>query len=103
MTAHDVPHAHSTDSTAAGSITLALGVLFTAAVAFAFPLSLSDTFNPPNWVRVVGLLWLPIGLGGVPIGYAIARTGPGLTRARVGALIALVGLVAFAALVVAVG
>ena len=64
-------------STTAGSVTLALGVLFTAAVAYAYVLSLSAAFNPPIWVRVIGLVWLPIGFGGVPIAYNLARTGEG--------------------------
>lgn len=103
MTTHVMPPARATGTGLAGTITLALGILFTAAVAFAFPLSLSDAFNPPDWVRVVGLVWLPVGLGGVPIGYAFARTGPGRDRARLGVVIALVGLVAFTALVISFG
>ena len=87
----------------AGTITLLLGILFTAAVAYTYVLSLSDTFNPPNWVRIIGLVWLPLGFGGVPLGYVIARTGEGRDRARLGVLIGFVGLVAFVALVVALG
>lgn len=89
MTTHVMPPARATGTGLAGTITLALGILFTAAVAFAFPLSLSDAFNPPDWVRVVGLVWLPVGLG--------------RDRARLGVVIALVGLVAFTALVISVG
>lgn len=103
MTAHVMPHAHTTGTGLAGTITLALGILFTAAVAFSFPLSLSESFNPPDWVRGTGLVWLPIGSAGVPIGYVIARNGPGRARARLGVIIALVGLVAFSALVIAIG
>lgn len=97
------PSARRSASAVAGSVTLALGMLFAAAVAYTYVLSLSDTFNPPNWVRVVGLVWLPIGLGGVPIAYYLARTGEGRRRGRLGALIALVGLAAFVALVIAIG
>ena len=87
----------------AGMVTLVLGVLFLAATAFTYVLSLSDFVNPPNWVRALGLVWLPIGLGGVPIAYSIARRGTGRTTGRVGVAIALLGLVAFVALVVAIG
>ena len=87
----------------AGTVTLVLGVLFSAAVAFTYVLSLSDVVEPPTWVRALGLVWLPIGLAGTPIAYAVARHGEGRNRARVGVLVALVGLVAFVALVVAVG
>ena len=95
---------HDRASTArAGTITLALGVLFSAAVAFTYVLSLSDVVDPPTWVRALGLVWLPIGLAGTPIAYAVARTGEGRDRARVGLLVALVGVVALVALVVAIG
>jgi protein-S-isoprenylcysteine O-methyltransferase Ste14 len=103
MATHVVPDARSTRTPPAGTITLVLGILFSAAVAFAFPLSLSDTFNPPDWVRLLGLVWLPIGLAGVPTGYVLARDGSGRERARLGVVVALVGLLAFAGLVIAVG
>lgn len=66
-------------------------------------LSLSDTDNPPSWVRIIGLVWLPIGLGAIPIAYYLARTGEGRDRGRLGVLIGLVGLAALVALVIAVG
>lgn len=102
-TTHTSTGASQSGSTAAGSVTLALGILFTAAVAFTYVLSLSNAFNPPDWVRVTLLMWLPIGFGGVPLGYHIAHTGEGRDRGRLGVLIGLVGLVAFAALVIAIG
>lgn len=87
----------------AGTVTLVLGVLFSLSVAIAYVLSLSDVVDPPNWIRAIALAWLPIGLGGVPISYVFARQGPGRDRARVGLAVALVGLVAFVALVIALG
>jgi hypothetical protein len=103
MTTHVGSRRDLHGSARAGTVTLALGVLFSAAVAFAYVLSLSESFNPPDWVRFVGLVWLPVGLGGVPISYAVARTTEGRDRALVGVLVALVGLVAFVGLVVALG
>ena len=91
----------STDTS--GTVTLVLGVLFTVSVAITYVLSLSDVVDPPNWARAIALAWLPIGLGGVPISYAFPRTGAGRERARIGLGVALVGLVAFIALVVALG
>ena len=102
MTSHSTGATRSR-SAVAGSVTLALEILFTAAVAYTYVLSLSDTFNPPNWDRIVGLVWLPIGLGGVPIAYSLARTGEGRQQGRLGVLIGLVGLAAFVALVIAIG
>jgi hypothetical protein len=87
----------------AGTITLVLGVLFTLAVAFAYVLSLADGVNPPDWVRVVGLVWLPVGLAGVPIGYYWSRDGDRQRLAEVGVALALVGAVVLVALVVAMG
>lgn len=103
MTTQVGPHSRSTSSAPAGTVTLVLGILFSAAVGFTYVLSLSDGVNPPDWVRAIGLVWLPVGFGGVPLGYFIARTGEGRRRAGLGVLIGLVGLVAFVALVVAIG
>lgn len=87
----------------AGTVTLVLGGLFLAATAFTYVLSLSDVVDPPNWVRALGLVWLPIGFVGTPVAYAIARYGPGPTRGRVGIALALVGVVAFVVLLYAAG
>ena len=103
MTTHTSTGTKQSGSRAAGSVTLTLGVLFTAAVAYAYVLSLSDALNPPDRVRVMGLVWLPIGFGGVPVAYYLARTGEGRDRGRLGVLIGLVGLVAFVALFIALG
>lgn len=97
------PSRRDIPSVRAGTLTLVFGVVFVAATAFTYVLSLSDTFNPPNWVRILGLAWLPIAFAATPIAYVVARTGPGRTRGRLGVTIGLVGLVAFVALVVAVG
>lgn len=103
MTTKAGPLGRSAGSVTAGTSTLVLGIGFSGAVAFAYVLSLSDVVNPPNWIRVIGLVWLPIGFVGVPIGYVIARAGEGRDRGRLGVLIGLVGLVAFIALVIAIG
>lgn len=103
MTARADPRSQGGSSVRAGTVALVLGILFAAGVVFTYVLSLSEVVNPPNWVRAIGLVWLPIGLIGTPIAYALARTGQGRERARIGVLIALVGLAAFVALVVAIG
>jgi hypothetical protein len=98
------PRARGDASTTAGTVTLLLGLLCAAAVAFAYALSLSETFNPPNWVRVVGLIWIPIAFGGVPIAYlGLARDGAGRARGRLGVVLTVVSLAALMALVVALG
>lgn len=90
-------------SVRAGNLALAAGILALAAAALAYVLSLTGVVDPPNWARVVGLAWLPIGLLGAPIAYTAARTGPGRHRGRLGLAVALVALVAFVALQFAAG
>lgn len=87
----------------AGTITLVLGILFALAVGYAYVLSLAETVNPPDWARVVGLLWLPVGLAGVPVGYYWARGGPREPRAELGLVVALAAALAFVVLVVVWG
>ena len=87
----------------AGTVTLVLGVLFALAVAYAYVLSLADGVNPPDWARVAGLVWLPVGLAGVPVGYYWSRDGHRLRLAELGVALALAGAAAFVALLVAVG
>jgi hypothetical protein len=91
------------DTRRSGSVALVLGALFLAATAFTYVLSLSEAVNPPHWARVAGLVWLPVGLAGVPIAYVLAHPGTGRTRARVGLALGAVGVVAFVVLLVVVG
>ena len=93
--------ARSSDT--AGTVTLVLGVLFSLSVVLTYVLSLSDVVDPPNWARAVALAGLPIGLGGIPVAYAFTQHRAGRDPARHGGAVALVGLVAFVALVVALG
>jgi hypothetical protein len=86
----------------AGEAALVLGALFLASTGFAYVLSLSDAVNPPDWVRVVGLVWLPLGLL-TPVAYALARVGPGRGRGRWGVGLAAVAVAAFVVLVVVAG
>ena len=97
------PTSQDVGSRRAGTVSLVLGILFLAATVFTYLLSLTDLVDPPNWVRAAGLVWLPIGFVGTPIAYALARTGPGRDRGRVGLVAGLVGLLAFVLLVLAVG
>lgn len=87
----------------AGLATVVFAALFAAATAYTFALSLSESFNPPNWLRVLGLVWLPIGLAGAAVSYTVARTGPGRTAGRLGLLVLLLSVVAFVVLLFAKG
>lgn len=59
----------------AGTLAVVLGALALAATVFTYLLSLSENFNPPGWVRAVGLVWLPIGFFGTAFAYMVARRG----------------------------
>lgn len=87
----------------AGTVTLVLGTLFALAVAYAYVLSLGSDVNPPDWARVAGLVWLPVGLAGVPIGYYWSRGGARERWAELGVVIALAAALAFVVLVVVWG
>ncbi len=87
----------------AGTVTLVLGTLFTLAVAYAYALSLGGGLDAPDWARVLGLVWLPVGIAGVPIGYFWSRGAAHQGRAELGLVVALVGALAFVVLVVALG
>ena len=90
-------------SVRAGTAALVMGALFVAATAFAALLSLSESFNPPDWVRVAGLVWLPIGFFGTPIAFLVSRGGRGRTRGSVGLALAFAALVGFVVLLVVAG
>lgn len=78
-----------------GRLGVAFGVAALAAIAWLALLSFTS-FGPPDVVRFLGALFLPIGIGGA-IGVAIAeRRGPGRRLALIGlglAGLAVVGLV----------
>jgi hypothetical protein len=96
-------HDKSSASEWVGTAGLVLGILFVLAVAVTYVLSLTDLVDPPNWVRAMALVWLPIGFVGVPMAWLVAGNGPGRNRAVTGVVIALAGAVAFVALVVVMG
>ena len=99
----DEPLEADAASRRAGTVALVLGILFVVATAVAYVLSLSDLVDPPNWVRAMGLVWLPVGLIGVPVAYAGARTGAGRYRGRAGVVLLLAGVLGFVVLEILVG
>jgi hypothetical protein len=87
----------------AGTLALLSGALALLATAFAYVLSLTDVVDPPNWVRILGLVWLPLGFFGAPLAYTVARRGPGRARGLAGLVLAAVGLVLFVVLLFVAG
>ncbi|WP_404386541.1 hypothetical protein LL946_08190 [Knoellia locipacati] len=90
-------------SARAGTVALVAGAVTLAATAFTYVLSLSDVIDPPNWLRILGIVWMPLGFVATPILCAVARLGPGRQRAGVGLALALAGLVAFVVLLFVAG
>ena len=93
-----------------GTTTLVLGALMVASTLVAYVLSVGDLsdavlgeVDPPNWLRALALVGLPLGFFGTPVAYVFARKGPGRDRARAGLALMLVGLAAFVALELALG
>ncbi|GAA1929744.1 hypothetical protein [Nocardioides marmoribigeumensis] len=84
----------------AGTLTLVLGALFVVATGFAYLVSLSADVNPPDWVRVVGLLGVPLGFFGTPVAFVAARHE---ARARAGLALFAAALVALVVLLVVAG
>lgn len=99
-------HPHTPDNAGArraGNLTVGLGVLALAATGFAYVLSLTDLIDPPNWIRIAGLVWLPGGLFGAPIAFVFTLRGPGRHRAVLGLGVAGVALAAFVVLLFVAG
>lgn len=103
MTARPTYTLSPTASARAGDVTLVLGLATVAATCFAFLLSLSDTVDPSHWIRVLALVWLPIGFFGAPVAYALARLGPGRANGRWGLALTGAALVAFVVLLLVAG
>ena len=83
----------------AGLLSAVAGLV--ALAAFVWAWLLSTVLDPPNWVRVPGLLLLPVGLG-VAIGAGLAgRRGAGRPWALAGLALVLVTVAGLVALAVA--
>ena len=69
-----------------GTASVVLGLVGLAALGYAWLLSTPDV-DPPNWLRVVGLVWLPVGFFGALLTGVLALGGPGSSRGVVGLLL----------------
>ena len=66
-------------------------------------MSLTEVIDAPNWLRALMLAGIPLGFFGVPLSFAVARTGVGRRRGLIGVWLAVVSLAAFVALLLAMG
>ncbi|KAB7746562.1 hypothetical protein GA707_03505 [Nostocoides sp. F2B08] len=103
MTLDTRPTQHSDASERAGTLALALGIAFAVSTVLTFLMTLTDIIGGPNWLRALMSAGIPLGFFGVPLSFAVARTGLGRQRGLIGVALAVVSLVAFVALLFAMG
>lgn len=94
---------HPDLSKRAGTLALVLGIAFAVSTVLTFLMSLTDLIDAPNWLRALMSIGIPLGFFGVPLSFAVARTGAGRQRALIGVGLAVASLAAFVALLFAKG
>jgi hypothetical protein len=86
-------HEHTKDTRRSGLVSVVCGVVAVLALVWTWVLSVSDVLDPPDWVRIPGILLMPAAL---VVGLAAAlqaRQGNGRRHGTVGlGLVALVVL-----------
>lgn len=94
---------HPDLSERAGTLALLLGIAFAISTVLTFLMSLTDVIDAPNRLRALMSAGIPLGFFGVPLSFAVARTGSGRQRGLIGVWLAVVSLLAFVALLFAMG
>lgn len=79
-----------------------LGLVSLAALVWLWVLS-ATPLDPPNWVRILGLVWLPVGVVGALFTGIPALRGEGRPGALVGLIAAAVTVIAFVVLINVLG
>lgn len=81
-----------------GTLCVVFGSLAVAAFLWLWSLTLPG-FNPPNWIRIVGVAGMPIGVAGAALTAAAGHHGASRLRLVMGLCLAAVTVLAFIALV----
>ncbi|MDC5696275.1 hypothetical protein OO014_03325 [Intrasporangium calvum] len=81
-----------------GLVALVLGFAAVAALIWLWALTLPNV-NPPNWVRILGVLWLPVGVVGAGWAGLLGLRGPGRRWSVVGLSLAGLAVVGFVTLI----
>ncbi|WP_142139233.1 hypothetical protein [Acidovorax sp. SLBN-42] len=89
-------------SKTAGRLSAVFGLVALAAFGWLWALS-ATPLDPPNWVRIVGLAFLPIGLVGAVVTGIAGLRGAARAWAVVGLVAAVVTIVAFVVLLTLYG
>lgn len=91
----DMVNPPKTMSDRLGTISAVLGTLSVASYFYLIALTQLQDFNPPNWIRIIGMVWLPIGWMGAWLAGWPARHGHERGLALAGMFLGTVSLVAF--------
>ena len=85
-----------------GVLCVTFGALGAAAFLWLAALSLTD-FNPPDWIRILGVVWLPIGVAGSLITGVVGRHGPHRVAVTIGLALTALTLIGFVVLIAGSG
>ena len=86
-----------------GKASTVLGGAAVLATVWLWLLSALADFNPPNWVRIVGLIWLPVGTIGALVSWTVARQGAGRKWGLVGVGLSGLAFIGFVGALVVLG
>lgn len=81
-----------------GVLCTAFAAIAAAALVWLWSLTLPG-FNPPNWIRILGVVWLPIGSAGSVMTGILGRRGPGRIWVVVGLTLVVLTLAGFIILI----
>lgn len=86
------------DTRRSGLVSIVFAVLALSGLVWTWVLSVSDALDPPNWVRIPGILLMPAALIVALAAGLQARQGTGRTRGNVGLALAALVVLAFVVL-----
>ena len=92
-----------TDSVRAGRLSVAFGIAALAALAWTWALSTLADFNPPDWIRIIGILVLPVAILGSVVTGVQGLRGSARQPAIVGLVIAGLVVLGFVVLLTVAG
>ena len=92
------PNGQTPSSDRLGALCVAFGALGAAAFLWLAALTLTD-LNPPDWIRILGVIWLPIGMAGSLITGVMGRKGPHRVAVSIGLALTALTAIGFVVLI----
>lgn len=86
------------DTERSGLLSIVFGALALLGFVWTWVLSVSDVLDPPNWIRIPGILLMPVALVAAVAAGLQARQGTGRRRGDVGLVLAALVVLAFVVL-----